>query len=335
MIRIGIIGLGHWGPNHMRVFSQLDGATVSVCCDANRKRVESLKAANKDIRFTTDLDEMLASDDLDAVVIATPTATHYDVALKALEAGKHVLCEKPLTENVEDSERLAELAEAKGLVLSTGFIFLFNPGIQTLKKAVSDGELGSIYYCSAVRTNLGPVRNDVNCVFDLASHDISIFNYLLDSVPISVSATGQAFLQPEVEDVAFITLRYPGNITCSIRASWLDPRKVRQVTVVGDESMALWDDLGELGPVMLYDAGIVSEPYYDSWGAFKMLARKGEMKVPDVPVGEPLKNQAQAFLDVVQKNEQNVCCPGFAVGVTKVLCAINESMAANGKPIEI
>lgn len=335
MIRVGIIGLGHWGPNHLRVFSQLDGSTVTVCCDANQKRLESLAASNKDIRFTTNLDEMLASEDLDAVVIATPTATHFEVASKALKAGKHVLCEKPLTENVEESKELAELARMQGLILSTGFVFLFNPGIQSLKRAISDGELGNIYYCSAVRTNLGPVRNDVNCVFDLASHDISIFNHLLNSVPETVSATGQAFLQPEVEDVAFITLSYPKNVVCSIRASWLDPRKVRQVTVVGDESMALWDDLGELGPVILYDAGIVNEPYYDSWGAFKMLARRGEMKVPKVQVGEPLKNQGQAFLNVIQNNEQNICCPDFAIGITKVLCAVNESMAADGKPIAV
>ena len=335
MIRMGIIGLGHWGPNHMRVFSQLGDSTVTVCCDTNQNRVESLSAANKDVRFTTDLDEMLASDDLDAVVVSTPTETHFEVASKALEAGKHVLCEKPLTAEVGEAVKLAELASAKGLVLSTGFVFLFNPGIRRLKQFVSNGELGNIYYCSAVRTNLGPVRNDVNCVLDLASHDVSIFNYLLNSVPETVSASGQAFLQPGVEDVAFITLRYPGNITCSIRASWLDPRKVRQVTVVGDESMALWDDLGELGPVILYDAGIVHEPYYESWGAFKMHARRGELKVPKVPVEEPLGNQAQAFLNVVQKNEQNVCSSDFAVGVTKVLCAINESMAANGKPIEI
>jgi predicted dehydrogenase len=335
MIRVGIIGLGHWGPNHLRVFSQLGDSTVTVCCDSSQKRVESLAAANKDIRFTTDLDAMLASHDLDAVVIATPTATHFEVATKALEAGKHVLCEKPLTEKVDESVKLAELASEEGLVLSTGFVFLFNPGIRRLKQFVSNRELGNIYYCSAVRTNLGPVRNDVNCVFDLASHDISIFNYLLNSVPETVSASGQAFLQPEVEDVAFITLKYPKNIVCSIRASWLDPRKVRQVTVVGDESMALWDDLGELGPVILYDAGIVHEPYYESWGAFKMHARKGEVRVPKVPVEEPLRNQGQAFLNVLKNNEQNVCCPDFAVGITKVLCAIKESMDSNGEPVKI
>jgi len=278
---------------------------------------------------------MLECDDVDAVVIATPTASHHGIAVKALRAGKHVLCEKPLTEGVPESEELGAIAAEKGLVLMTGFVFVFNAGIRRLKQYVANGELGKIYYCSAIRTNLGPVRNDVNCVFDLASHDISIFNYLLESGPETVSACGQAFLQPGIEDVAFLTLRYPRNVVCSVRASWLDPSKVRQVTVVGDERMAMWDDLGDLGPVTLYDSGIVPEPYYESWGAFKMHARKGDLTIPKVPVEEPLRRQAESFLRVVAGKEQNLCGPDFSIGITRALNAVNESIRRNGSPISL
>jgi len=335
--RIGVIGCGAWGPNHVRNFSALPNAQVVGAADLQPDRLARVRAIVPDLATFTDAAEMIAATAPDAVVVSTPTMTHYDVVRQALDAGKHVLCEKPLCLTGGEADALVALADARGLRLMVGHVFMFNPGILKLKELVRGGELGSrIYYLFARRTNLGPIRQDVNAVLDLASHDVSIYNFLLDAAPTQVSAVGQAFLQPGIQDVAVITLSYPGGVIGSIHVSWLDPKKVREITVVGDRRMATWDDLATLGPVMMFDKGVTKKPReYADFGEFQLLTREGDVTVPRVPPAEPLRMQAQAFIEALEAPEKLRSDGRVGAQVVRVLAAINESMANGGAPVAV
>ena len=335
--RIGVIGCGAWGPNHVRNFSALPNAEVVGAADLQPDRLARVKAIVPGVATFTDTAEMIATARPDAVVIATPTMTHYDVVRQALAAGKHVLCEKPLCLTGGEADALVKQANEAGLRLMVGHVFMFNPGVLKLKELVRTGELGSrIFYLFARRTNLGPIRQDVNAVLDLASHDVSIYNFLLDAVPTQVSAVGQSFLQPGIQDVAVITLAYPGGVLGSIHVSWLDPKKVREITVVGDRRMATWDDLATLGPVMIFDKGVTRKPReYADFGEFQLLTREGDVTVPRVPPAEPLRLQAQAFIDALDAPETLRSDGRVGAQVVRVLAAINESIARGGAPVAV
>jgi predicted dehydrogenase len=282
-----------------------------------------------------DYRDLLGRDDLDAVVVSTPTQTHYPITRDALLAGKHVLCEKPISHRVEDGEELIRLAEQKNRILMVGHVFLFNNGILKLKELMAANEVGRLYYVTAKRTNLGPIRQDVNSVYDLASHDISILNFLLDALPQRVSAIGQAFLQDRIEDVAFISLQYPDDILANIHVSWLDPKKVREITIVGDKKMVTWDDLSFTGPVRIYDNQIVSHPYYHDFGEFQLLAREGNVTIPRVHLEEPLRLQSQYFLSCLRTGRIETCTAEQGVDVVRVIEAIVESLAGQGRPVDV
>ena len=215
----------------------------------------------------------------------------------------------------------------------TGHVFLFNPGIVMLKHLTDSGDVGRLYYLRALRTNHGPIRADVNCVYDLVSHDVAIFAFLLGGQPLSVSATGAAFLQPGVEDVAFITLRFAQDVVAQIQASWLDPRKRREIAVIGDRKMIVWDDLASTGPVQIYDNGVVREPYYQDYGQFHLLAREGDVTIPRVAPEEPLKIQNAHFLEAVQHGKAVRSDGHFALGVLRTLEAVTASMRAGGASV--
>jgi predicted dehydrogenase len=216
-----------------------------------------------------------------------------------------------------------------------GQIFLFNNGILKLKEYLNNEEVGQIYYIGAARTNLGPIRQDVNAVYDLASHDIAIFNFLLDAVPLEASAVGQAILQPGIEDLAFISLRYPQQIVARIHVSWLDPRKTREITIVGDKKMLFWDELAAGGPIQIYDKGVVREPYYDDYGQFQLLTREGDITIPRVKLEEPLKNQARDFLASIAQRQVIRSDGNSGLAVVRVLEAIQASLQERGKPMAV
>jgi predicted dehydrogenase len=334
-IRLGVVGCGHWGPNHVRVFSQLRESRVAACADPDMKRLSALRDQWPDIQGFQDHRQMLETVKLDAVAIAAPTRFHYGIARDALVAGKHVLCEKPLCVTTSEGQELIALAKDRGLVLMTGHVFLFNPGIVKLKELIRFHDTGRVYYLRALRTNLGPIRQDVNSVFDLATHDISIFNFLLDGVPLSVSAVGGTFLQDKIEDVAFISLRYPSNILANIQVSWLDPKKLREIVVVGDKKMIVWDELASPGPIHIYDKGVAREPYYDDYGQFHLLAREGDITIPKVRLEEPLKIQNRFFLQCIREGSVKMNDSQFALGVVRVLEAIDQSMKAGGGTVPV
>ncbi len=337
MVRIGVIGAGHWGPNHIRIFSQLPNSKVEMCADLSEDRLKMVNRLFSSVHTTRDYREILKSEDIDAVCIAAPTALHFKLTKEALEHRKHVLCEKPLALDPKECLELKKIARKYQRHLMVGHIFVFNEGIRLLKQYIQSGQLGKIYYAHSEWTNLGPFRYDVNALWDLAPHDVSIFNYLFDAPPLTASARGQKYLNKSREDVAFATLEYQKNILVNIHVSWLDPKKVRQITIVGDKKMIVWDDLDNLGPVRLYDKHVErTATFYESYGEFQLLSKEGSIMIPKVGINEPLKNQRQYFVDCVDKNKAPSLCDaqkGFEV--VQTLCSIQESMNHQGKPVKI
>src|SRR5712691_857386 len=243
MIGLAVIGCGQWGPNHIRNFRTQPTARVLSAADSDPTRLDRIRTLFPGVECHTDHAKILPDERVQAVVVATPLRTHHALVREALLAGKHVLCEKPLCETSAQARDLVGLAKERKLILMVGHVFLFNPGIVKVKEFMDKRELGRLYYLLAIRTNLGPIRADCNAAFDLATHDVSIFNWFTGSVPGEVSATGGSFLQSGIEDVVSISLKYPGDAFASIQASWLNPKKVRQITVVGSHQMITWDDL--------------------------------------------------------------------------------------------
>ncbi len=329
-LTIAVIGCGHWGPNHVRVFSSLERSRVLACADLNPTRLDWMKQRYPHLRTTKDYRELLADNSIAAVVVATPTSTHARLVREALETGKHVLVEKPLCARGSEAEDLPPLAARRGLQVMVGHVFLYNNGILRLREAVAAGVLGRVHYLDAVRTNLGPIRGDANALYDLGTHDISIFNYLLDSVPVEVSALGRCIAQKDVEDVCFATLRYADGTLGHIHVSWLNPRKVRTVTAIGERKMAHWDDVDPVDTLRLYDKGIAEPPHYNTFGEFQYLLRSADVHLPKVDLVEPLINQANAFLDSVLEGKPSRSGLGDGLSVVAVLEAAQRSLRSGG-----
>lgn len=330
MIRIGIIGCGHWGTNHVRIFYLSKGAKVKVCCDKNPDRLKALCETYPDLTTVTDYNKVINDKAIDAVVIATPTATHYQLVKASLLNGKHVLCEKPLTIKKEESRELMALARKKRRILMVGYVFLFNNGIIALKDCIKKEKLGKVFYLHFTRTNLGPIRDDVDVIYDLASHDVSIASFLLGKWPEAVSANAGFFLRKDISDTAFINLYYPGNVLVNIHVSWLDPMKVRTLTCVGDKKMAVWDDLNTSEPIRIFNKGVIKEPFYSDYGEFQLLPREGEVISPLVKLVEPLKKQNAHFLGCLGNNKKAFTDGMFGYKVAEVLEAIQLSIRNNG-----
>ncbi len=337
MISIGVIGCGHWGPNHVRIFSQLPNSQVLMCADLDEKRLAAMSSLYPQIQTVKDYREILKNPQIDAVIIALPTKFHYQLTQEALEAGKHVLCEKPLSLSSQECLELKEIANKNKKLLMVGHIFVFNQGVVKLREYIQNGDLGNIHYANSQRTNLGPFRYDVNALWDLAPHDISIFNYLFNGPPSSVSARGHRCLGGKLEDLAFATLDYPNNVMVNIHVSWIDPKKVRNITIVGDKKMVAWDDLDTEGPIRLYDKHVEkTDIYYATYGEFQLLSREGGIMIPKIGVNEPLKNQAQYFLDcVANQKEPAIADAQKAYDVVHTLEAISESINLKGQMVKI
>lgn len=333
-VRIGVIGFGQWGPNHVRSFQAIDDCDVVRVCDAAPARLGLVRKQFRNVSTTADPAEITLATDIDAVVVATPVQSHYALVKQALEAGKDVLCEKPLASTTTQCRELCELAAARRRILMVGHVFLYNPGVQHLKVDLDRGELGRIYYMDATRTNLGPVRRDVGALLDLASHDVSIFNYLLGALPTEVAATGGSFLQENVEDIGFLTLRYPKGVVCHVHTSWLNPRKVRHLTIVGDHKMAVWDDMNNLEPIRYYDKGVTAD-HYSSFGEFQMILRDGAITIPKVRLFEPLFRQDQEFVECLRGRRAPAADCQFGLNVVRVLEAAMESLRENGRLVKL
>ncbi len=327
MIKIGLIGCGHWGPNYIRCFNKLVNSKVVTCCDIKNKNLKRIKELYPKIDLTKDYQEILDNKNIDAVIVATPATTHYKITKDCLKSGKDVLAEKPLTLVPEKSKELADLAKEKKLILMVGHTFLYNPGIVKLKEYIDSGELGKIYYINATRTHLGLIREDVNVLWDLAPHDISIFNYLTDSCPISVNAVGACCLKKEREDVAFINLVYPKNIIANIHVSWVDSNKERTIRVVGSKARVVFNDLDNLERVKIYKKGISIPEDYDEFGEFQLNLRDGDIISPMLNLYEPLGEMCAHFLDCV-KNRTVPLTDGYSgYEVVKIMKKIEDILS--------
>ena len=337
MINVGVIGCGQWGPNHIRIFSHLANSKVLMCADLKEDRLKAVRETFLNVRPTVNHRDILQSKEIDAVCISSPTGTHFSFTKEALEHNKHVLCEKPLALTVGECEYLKTLAAQRQKILMVGHVFLFNPGIIRLKEYIQSGELGRIYYAHSTRTNLGPFRYDVSALWDLAPHDISIFNYLFDSSPVNVSGRGQKCLGTDLEDLAFATMEYPLGAMVNLHVSWINPRKVRQITIVGEKKMATWDDLDDVGPIKLYDKHVEkTSSYYETYGEFRLLSQEGGITIPKVNLSEPLKNQGQYFIDCIEKNVvPDLADAQKGLEVVKILTAIQESIRNKGMCVSV
>jgi predicted dehydrogenase len=330
---LAVIGCGHWGPNHIRTFSSFQKCRVKSVVDSDETRLGRVREQFDRIHCVSDVKEVLQDPEIKAVIIASPTATHYELVRACLLAGKHVLCEKPLARTTEEAEELVEIASRDRRVLMVGHIFLFNNGIIKLKEICQTGEIGKPQYFAASRTNLGPIRSDVNAAYDLATHDISIFNWLLESEPEWVSATGRSFLQPGIEDVVFISMKYPQGIVANVRASWLDPKKVRQISIVGTRQMVTWDDLDLTSPVAIYDKGAMVEQEYKDYADFLRISMwDGDVRLPRIKLREPLVTQNLHFLDAIDGRPYR-SDGRFGLGVVRTLEAAARSIVCGGKPM--
>jgi predicted dehydrogenase len=335
VIGIAVVGAGHWGPNLIRNFHSHDRSEVRVVCEADATRLAQVSARFPDVAVTTDFEEALRHPGVDAVVIATPTGTHSALAGAALAAGRHVLVEKPLAARAEEGRVLCEAAEAAGLVLMVGHVFLYNAAVRQVRRYLEGGELGRLYYLSMTRTNLGPIRMDVDAAWDLAAHDVSIANWWLGGPPRWASARGGSWINAGIEDAVFATLGYPDDVLVHLQVSWLNPRKTRDITVVGERRMLTFDDMNLSEPIRIYDKGVTDEVtspgFVDTFASFRASVREGDITIPKVVMGEPLKTECDHFLDCVEHNKAPLTGGRDGLAVVDTLEAIERSVAAGGR----
>jgi predicted dehydrogenase len=339
MINVAVIGAGHWGPNLIRNFHNKESSVVSWVADTNEARRAQVKKRFPDVEVTDEAARVFSDGRVDAVVIATPTATHHALVKAALEAGKHVLVEKPITTRTEEGNELTALAERSQRVLMVGHVFVFNAGVRRVHKYLQDGDLGRVHYVSMVRTNLGPIRLDVSAVWDLASHDVSIANLWLGSNALAASAVGGVWINEGIEDAVFATLRYPNDVLVNLHVSWLSPRKARDITVVGDRRMLTFDDMNLSEPIRIYDKQVTEERtragFIDSFASFRASVRDGDIIIPKVAMGEPLKAECDHFLECIRTGAAPLTGGREATDVVRVLEAIERSARAAGREMAV
>jgi predicted dehydrogenase len=334
MIKLGVIGYGYWGPNLVRNFSECGVAEVRAVSDLRPERLQQLSSRYPSIRTCADHRELLDDPAIDAVAIATPVSTHFDLAMQALQAGKHVLVEKPFTATTEQGRQLILEAERRKLTLMVDHTFLYTPAVRKIKELVAAGELGSLYYYDSVRVNLGLFQHDVNVLWDLAVHDLSIMDYILGVQPQAVSATGVAHVAGQPEDVAFMTCYFENQLIAHFHVNWLAPVKIRRTLIGGANKMIVFDDLEPSEKVKVYDKGItVKEPE----GVYKMLVgyRTGDMWAPQLAGTEALRAEAQHFVECVETGATPLTDGQAGLNVVRILEAAAESIRHRGQPVEL
>ncbi len=304
-LRVGLIGVGHWGPNYARLLhGQVPNARLAACADLQPERLQTIGTLYPGSRQYASHRAMLEAGGLDAAIVATATSSHRSVTLDCIAAGLHVLVEKPLADASEAGDEMVRAAERAGRVLMVGHTFLFNPAVERVKRLIDGGDLGRVLYLSFRRTGLGPIRQDVNALWDLAPHDLSMLRYWLGTDPVEVTARGQSYLRDGVEDVVFMTLRYPEDVLVGIQVSWLDPVKDRTVTIVGDRKMIVYDDVHPTEKLRMYDKGASYQPRGGEFSEFLAAVRDGDIVIPKVESKEPLREELLHFVSCVETGAQ-------------------------------
>jgi predicted dehydrogenase len=335
MIRVGIIGLGYWGPNLARCFGNTADTQLVAICDRDAESLERVSKQFPHVRTYSSHEEVIHGDLVDAVVIATPTATHFPIARQALSAGLHTFVEKPLATSSAECQELIDLAEQQQRMLFVGHVFLYSAPVAKLRHLVLNGDLGELCYISSKRLNLGPVRQDVNALWDLAPHDISIILELMGELPLSVSCSGLDYLKAKVHDVCSLTLHFDDNRMGIVHVSWLDPHKRREMTVVGSRKMAVYDDLSPLEKIKVYDIGVEAPAYAGSFGEFQYSYRYGDTYSPRIQEVEPLKAECQGFIDCIRNRTSPRTDGQNGMDVVKILEAAERSLHGDGGRVQV
>jgi len=330
MIKIGQIGLGDWGKNMFRVFNSHSQCQVVIGCDQDSTIVNRFRENYPTVKFTSNWLELL-EEELDAIIIASPPAKHYEMAKAALEKGRHVLVTKPLTLVSQESKELVQMARENTSILMVGHIMVYHPALQLLKQCIDGDELGKVYYFYSTRVNLGKVRSVESALWSYACHDISMIVHLTSEKPLKVSATGAAYLQPNIEDVSFLTIYFTNGVLANIHSSWLDPHKMRKLTIVGEKKMVVFDDTQPAEKIRIYDKG-VDLMEYDTFGEYLSL-RSGDIFVPKIDPVEPLKNECTHFLKCIQNGTKPLTDGSSGYEVVKILEAAQRSIENEGIPI--
>ena len=331
---VGVVGCGYWGPNLIRNFRSLPDCRLKTMCDVSEARLKHLKSLYPEVEAETKYDQMLSATDLDAVVIATSVKYHFPMAKASLLAGKHTLIEKPLAASVEESEELVELARKQGLILMVGHTFLYSPAVRRIKEIVDSGDVGDIRYISARRLNLGLFQKDINVAWDLAPHDISVILHVLGDQPLSVNCRGAAHITPGIEDVTSMSLNFSKSRSAIIHSSWLDPRKVREMTIVGSKRMIVYDDVAQQEKIKIFDARVDRPPHYDTFAEFHYAYHYGDTYAPYIKQDEPLKTECQHFLDCINNGTTPLTSGAKGLEVVRILEASSKSLKLNGAPVD-
>ena len=334
MLNLGIIGYGYWGPNIARNFYACQGANLVSICDLMEDRLQLAQSAYPGVKGYSDPKDLIKSDDIQAVAVVTPVFTHYELAKAALENGKHVFVEKPFTSNTRQAEELINLAHKKGLIIMVDHTFLFTGAVRKIREIIDSQELGSLFFYDSTRVNLGLFQHDINVVWDLAPHDFSIMNYVIDKNPEAISAQGSEHFGTGIEDVAYIAAHFDDGFIGHFHCNWLSPVKIRKTLISGDKKMLVWDDLESDEKIKVYDRGVEIE---NTEGIHKLLVsyRSGDMHVPKVNNTEALKEEAEYFLECVEKNVQPFNDGEAGLQVVRMLEATNEALRNHGGKVKL
>lgn len=335
MIKVAVVGLGYWGPNLLRSFNQLPDAAVVAVCDANEKQLKKFAPLYPQAKITAKYEEILRDHEIDAIILAVPAPQHYLLGQQALQAGKHVFIEKPLALDLKEAEELVALAAQKQKVLMVGHLMKYHPAVTKIKEYIDHKEIGDVLYMYATRVNLGKIRYQENALWSLAVHDIAIILYLLgDSLPREVSAQGASYLTDNVEDVVFVNLLFPNKVLATIHASWLDPHKIRQLTIVGSKKMAVFNDMEGPEKIRLYDKGVDHSSTFQTYSEY-LTIRDGDIHIPTLQMKEPLQLECNHFLKCIIEKKTPLSDGADGIRVLKVLEAAQESMRHQGKQITL
>jgi predicted dehydrogenase len=327
---IAVVGLGYWGPNWIRNLNQLQGLDRVVACDLDAARRRHIADLYPSVETSASLDDVIADDSIEALVVATPVSTHFPIGRRALEAGKSVLIEKPLATSRTEGEELVRIARQNNAVLMVGHTFEYSAPVLKVAELISSGELGEIFYITSVRANLGLFQHDVNVAWDLATHDISIILMLMGRMPEAVSCQGRSHFRADVEDVAMLALHFSANVIAFIHVSWLDPNKIRRTTIVGSRKMLVYDDTDPQEKIRIYDKGVTVQRYYDTFGDFQFAYRYGDIRIPRIEEREPLRLECEHFVECIRTGKTPRTDGLNGLRVVSVLEAANQSLRNGG-----
>jgi predicted dehydrogenase len=333
MVGMAVVGAGAWGKNHIRVFSELPDVRLKYVCDSDRSKLLSIQKAYPQTKMVETMKPVLEDPEVRGVVVASSAASHYSLAKEALMADRDVLVEKPMALHSKEAEEIVEIAEKKGRILMVGHLLLYHPVVDRLKEMILAGELGEIYYIYTQRVNLGVIRQDENALLSFAPHDLSVILYLIEEQPVIVSAHGESYIQRGIEDVVFVSLRFSDGKMANIHLSWLDPHKMRKITIVGAKKMVVFDDVEASEKLRIYDKG-VRGPSYDTYGEYLSL-RFGDITIPTIKIVEPLRTEAAHFIQCMESRKEPKTSGRDGLRVVNILVAAQTSLKRGGAPVQI